>query len=144
LTLRQKRLRLLAIAVAAALIAGSITGTLLTIEDEAWPGRGGLKAVWQISLLFSGYAFLVALPVGGLLSTTLSPALLRFKLASPLPNLVVGSALGLLVHLTVDVSIQERIDAPEDFLGGIIAGGAAGLLWWFAVQRHEKRALLHG
>lgn len=124
--------RLLAVAGVAALIAGSITGTLLTIEDEAWPGRGGLEAVLQISALFTGYAFAVALAAGALLSVTLSPLMAG---RGPIAHLLAGLALGLCVHLLVDVAIGERIDSAEDWLGGTLAGAAAGLLWWLLVQR---------
>jgi hypothetical protein len=125
--------RLLAAAAVAALIAGSITGTLLTIEDEAWPGRGGMKAVLQISALFTGYAFAVAFAAGALLSVTLSPLMAR---RGPLAHLLAGLPLGLGVHVLVDVAIGERIDSAEDWLGGTLAGAAAGPLWWLLVQRH--------
>ncbi len=125
--------RVVAVAAAAALVAGCITGTLLTIEDEAWPERGGLEAVVQISALFTGYAFAVALAVGALLSVTLSPLMAR---RSPLAHLLAGLPLGLGVHLLVDIAIGERIDSAEDWLGGTLAGAAAGPLWWLLVQRH--------
>ncbi|HEX8513703.1 MAG TPA: hypothetical protein VF688_11430 [Allosphingosinicella sp.] len=124
--------RLVAVAAVAALIAGSITGTLLTIEDEAWPGRGGMKAIFQISALFTGYAFAVALAVGALLSVTLSPLMAR---RGPLAHLLAGLPLGLSVHLLVDAAIGERIDSPQDWLGGTLAGAAAGPLWWHVFQR---------
>lgn len=127
----QRGARLLAVAAAAALIAGSITGTLLTIEDEAWPARGGMKAVFQVSALFSGYAFAVALAVGALLSVTLAPLMAR---RGPIAHLLAGLPLGLSVHLLVDVAIGERIDSAEDWLGGTLAGAAAGPLWWHLVQ----------
>src|SRR5688500_11103593 len=130
-------MRVAAVAVVAALIAGSITGTLLTIEDEAWPARGGLKAVLQISALFSAYAFPVALALGALLLVTLSPLMAR---RGPLAHLLAGLPLGLGAHLMVDVSIGERIDSVEDWLGGAAAGAAAGPLWWLLVQRRAKPA----
>lgn len=129
----ERAARLAAVAGAAALIAGSVTGTLLTIEDEAWPGRGGLEAVLQISALFSAYAFAVALAVGALFSATLSPLMAR---RGPFAHLLAGLPLGLSVHLLVDVAIGERIDSAEDWLGGTAAGAAAGPLWWLLVQRH--------
>jgi hypothetical protein len=128
----ERILRLIAVAAAAALIAGPITGTLLTIEDEAWPERGGMKAVLQISVLFTGYAFTVALAAGALLSATLSPLMAR---RGPLAHLLAGLPLGLGVHLLADVAIGERIDSAEDWLGGALAGAAAGPLWWLLVQR---------
>lgn len=124
--------RLLAVAGVAALIAGSITGTLLTIEDEAWPGRGGMKAVFQISVLFTGYAFAVALVVGALLSVTLSPLMAR---RGPFAHLLAGTPLGLGLHFLVDTAIGEPIDSARDWLGGTLAGAAAGPLWWLLVQR---------
>lgn len=135
----QRGVRLLAVAAAAALIAGSITGTLLTIEDEAWPGRGGLKAVLQISALFTGYAFAVALAVGVLLSVTLSSLMAR---RGPFAHLLAGLPIGLGVHLLIDAAIGERIDSVEDWLGGTLGGAAAGPLWWRLVQRRipESRA----
>lgn len=136
--------RLVAVAGAAALVAGCVTGTQLTVEDEAWPARGGLKAVLQMSLLFTGYAFPVALGVGALLSLTLSPLVARAGGAGPGPHLLAGLALGLAVHLLVDVAIGERIDSSEDWLGGTLAGGAAGPLWWFLVQRHLKKESRNG
>jgi hypothetical protein len=126
---------LAAVAAAAALIAGSVTGTLLTIEDEAWPGRGGYEAVFQMSLLFTGYAFAVALSVGVLLSFTLSPLMAR---RGPLAHLLAGLPIGLAVHLLVDAAIGERIDSAEDWVGGTLAGAAAGPLWWLLVQRHFR------
>lgn len=137
----RKWLRLAAAAAVAALIAGTITGTLLTIEDEAWPGRGGMEAVVQMSLLFSGYAFLVALPVGAALAFTLSPLMAAWRVGGPLLHAAIGAAIGLLVHLTVDLGIGERIEEAEDFLGGTLGGAAAALIWWFAVQRHEQKAV---
>jgi hypothetical protein len=134
LTLRQRTVRLAAVAGLAALIAGSVTGTLLTTEDEAWPGRGGMKAVLQISALFSGYAFAVALAVGALLSVTLSPLMAK---RGPLAHLLAGLPLGLSVHLMVDVAIGEHIDSAEDWLGGTLAGAAAGPLWWLLMRRES-------
>jgi hypothetical protein len=125
-------------------IAGSITGTMITIDDEAWPARGGMEAVFQISALFSAYAFIVALPVGLLLWAILTPLMRRERLAGPGPHLVAGLAIGLTVHLLVDLGISERIDEMRDFIGGTLAGGAAGLMWWLAVQRHERRAVQNG
>ena len=130
----------MAIAATAALIAGFVTGTLLTIRDEAWPGRGGMEAIFQTGLLFSAYAFLITLPVGAALAFTLSPLLAGSTLDGPTLHVVIGLALGLLVSLIVDLGIGERIDRAEDFLGGTLAGGAAALLWWFKVQRHEEKA----
>jgi hypothetical protein len=132
--------RLAAIAGAAALITGFVTGTLITIRDEAWPGRGGTETIFQIGFLFSAYAFLIALPLGTALSFTLSPVMAATGLNNPLLHLAIGLLIGLLAHLLVDVGIGERIDRSEDFLGGTLAGGAAGLLWWFFVQRHEEEA----
>lgn len=129
----ERAVRLVAVAAVAALIAGSVTGTLLTIEDEAWPGRGGLKAVLQISALFSAYAFAVALAVGALLAVALSPLMAK---RGPLAHLLAGLPIGLGVHLLVDAAIGERIDSAEDWLGGTLAGAAAGPLWWLLVQRH--------
>lgn len=141
LTARQKWLRLAGAAAVAALIAGTITGTLLTIKDEAWPERGGMEAVVQISLLFSGYAFLLALPIGAALALTLAPLMASRRAGGPLLHAAIGLAIGLLAHLLVDIGIGERIDRPEDFIGGTLAGGAAGLIWWFSVQRHEQKAV---
>ena len=140
MTPAERGARLAAVAGVAALIAGSITGTLLTIEDEAWPGRGGMKAVLQISVLFSAYAFAVALAVGALLSLTLSPLLAKASRPGPFVHLLAGLPLGLGVHLLVDAAIGERIDSAEDWLGGTAAGAAAGPLWWFLVQRHLEKA----
>jgi hypothetical protein len=137
----ERSARLVAVAAVAALIAGSITGTLLTIEDEAWPARGGLTAVLQISALFSAYAFAVALAAGALLTATLSPVMAR---RGPLAHLLAGLPLGLSVHLLVDAAIGERIDSAEDWVGGTLAGGAAGPLWWFLVQRHLEKASRNG
>lgn len=136
MTPAQRGARLLAAAAVAALIAGSITGTLLTVEDEAWPGRGGMKAVFQRSALFTGYAFAVALAVGALLSVTLSRLMAG---RGPLAHLMAGLPIGLGVHLLVDVAIGERIDSAEDWLGGTLAGAAAGPLWWLLVQRRPAR-----
>ena len=130
-----RRLRLAAVAGAAALIAGCITGTLLTIEDEAWPARGGFKAVIQISALFTAYAFPLALAVGALLAVTLSPLLAR---RAPLAHLLAGLPLGLGVHLLVDAAIGERIDSLQDWIGGALAGAAAGPLWWLLCRRHFR------
>lgn len=124
--------RLIAVAAVAAPIAGSITGTFLTVEDEAWPERGGLEAVLQISALFTGYAFAVALAAGALLSVTLSPLMAR---RGPIAHGLASLPLGLGVHLLVDAAIGERIDSPEDWLGGTLAGASAGPLWWLLVQR---------
>jgi hypothetical protein len=132
----ERAARLAAVAGAAALIAGCVTGTLLTIEDEAWPGRGGMKAVLQVSALFTAYAFPVALAAGALLAVTLSPLMAR---RGPLAHLLAGLPLGLGVHLLVDVAIGERIDSAEDWIGGALAGAAAGPLWWLLVQRHVAR-----
>jgi hypothetical protein len=129
----ERAARLIAVAGVSALIAGSITGTLLTIEDEAWPGRGGFKAVLQISALFTGYAFAAALAAGAVLSITLSPLLAR---RGPVAHLLAGLPIGLGVHLLVDSAIGERIDSAEDWLGGTLAGAAAGPMWWLLVQRH--------
>ncbi|HEX8309078.1 MAG TPA: hypothetical protein VF645_11750 [Allosphingosinicella sp.] len=126
--------RLAAVAAVAALIAGCITGTLLTIEDEAWPARGGMKAVVQISALFSAYALPVTLAVGALLAITLSPLMAR---RGPFAHLLAGLPIGLGIHFLVDVAIGERIDSPEDWLGGTAAGAAAGPLWWLLVQRRS-------
>ncbi len=128
----ERAVRLIAVAAVAALIAGSITGTLLTVEDEAWPARGGLEAALRISALFTGYAFAVALAAGALLAATLSPLMARRR---PLAHLFAGLPLGLGLHLLVDVAIGERIDSAEDWLGGTLAGAAAGPLWWLLVQR---------
>ncbi len=128
------------IAAVAALIAGFVTGTLSTIRDEAWPGRGGMEAIFQVGFLFSLYGYLIALPVGALLAFTLSPWMAMTGVDHPLLHLAIGLALGLSINLLVDLGIGERIDRPEDFLGGTLAGGAAGLLWWFYVQRHEEKA----
>ena len=144
MTFEQKVARLIAAAAVAALIAGSMTGTLLVIDDEAWPGRGGMEAVFQISALFSAYAFPVAAPVGVALLWGLSPRMQRPPFANPAAHLGAGLLLGLLVHLAVDLVIGERIDSREDFIGGTLAGGVAGLLWWFSVQRHESRKLSNG
>ena len=144
LSARQRRLRLAGTAAAAALIAGSVTGTLSTMRDEAWPGRGGMEAVFQISLLFSAYCFVVTTAVGILLAGTLSPLMRRPGLGNPGAHFAVGLLVGLAIHLLVDLAIGERIDRAEDFLGGTLAGGAAGLIWWFAVQRHEQKAPSNG
>ncbi len=141
MTLGERAVRLIAVAGVAALVAGSITGTLLTLEDEAWPGRGGIEAVLQISALFTGYAFAVALAAGALLSVTLSPLLAP---RGPVAHLLAGLPLGLGVHLLVDAAIGERIDSAEDWVGGTLAGGAAGPLWWFLVQRHLEKATRNG
>ncbi len=133
----ERGVRLLAVAAIAALIAGSVTGTLLTIEDEAWPGRGGLKAVVQVSILFTGYAFAVALAVGVLLWVGLSPLMAR---RGPLAHGLAGLSVGLGAHLLVDAAIGERIDSAEDWLGGALAGAAAGPSWWLLVQRHFEKA----
>ena len=137
MTRGERGARLVTVAGVAALIAGCITGTLLTVEDEAWPARGGMKAVFQISTLFTGYAFAVALAAGALLSVAVSPLMAR---RGPLAHLLTGLPLGLSVHLLVDVAIGERIDSAEDWLGGTLAGAAAGPLWWFLVQRHLQKA----
>lgn len=132
MTPAERGVRLIAVAAVAALIAGCATGTILTVEDEAWPERGGLEAVLQISALFSGYAFAVALTAGALLSLTLSPLMAG---RGPVAHLLAGLPLGLGVHLLVDVGIGERIDSAEDWLGGTLAGAAAGPLWWLLLQR---------
>ena len=132
MTRSERGARLVAVAAVAALIAGCITGTLLTIEDEAWPERGGMKAIFQISTLFTGYAFAVALAVGALLWITLSPVMAR---RGPLAHLLAGLPMGLGAHLLVDVAIGERINSPQDWIGGTLAGAAAGPLWWLLVQR---------
>ena len=126
--------RLIAVAAVAALIAGSVTGTLVTLEDEAWPGRGGLKAVLQISLLFTGYAFPISLAVGALLAVSLSPLTAK---RGPLGHLLAALPIGLGVHLLIDAAIGERIDSAQDWIGGAAAGAAAGPLWWLLVQRHR-------
>ena len=136
-------MRLVLVAGAAALIAGCIAGTQLTIEDEAWPGRGGLEAVLQISALFTAYAFPIALALGALLSVTLSPLMTRAG-GGFWPCLAAGLALGLAAHLLVDAAIGERIDSSEDWLGGTAGGAVAGALWWFLVQRHLKKASPNG
>ncbi|HEX8308993.1 MAG TPA: hypothetical protein VF645_11320, partial [Allosphingosinicella sp.] len=46
-----------------------------------------------------------------------------------------GLPLGLAVHLLVDTAIGERVDSPRDWIGGTLAGAAAGPLWWLLVQR---------
>lgn len=137
MTLPERAARLAAVAAVAALIAGSITGTLLTVEDEAWPARGGMKAVFQVSALLTGYAFAVALAVGALLAATLSPLMAK---RGPLAHGLAGLPIGLAVHLLVDVAIGERIDSAEDWLGGAVAGATAGPLWWRLVQRHAGRS----
>ena len=91
-----------------------------------------MKAVFQISALFTGYAFAVALAVGALLAVTLSPLLAR---RGPLAHLLAGLPIGLGVHLLVDAAIGERIDSAQDWIGGAAAGAAAGPLWWLLVQR---------
>lgn len=139
-----RRWRVLGIALLAAAIAGSITGTQLTIEDEAWPGRGGYEAVVQISLLFTLYALVVTVPLGALLSATLAPFMARRGLDRPLPHLMVGLATGTAAHLLVDVAIRERIDGAEDFVGGMVAGGVAGLLWWNGSRRDQEKAEENG
>ncbi|HLL31153.1 MAG TPA: hypothetical protein VK403_09180 [Allosphingosinicella sp.] len=135
---------LLVAAGAAALIAGFVTGTQLTLEDEAWPARGGIKGLLQTCALFTAYAFAVALAVGALLAATLSPLIARAGGAGPWTHLLAGLGLGLAVHLLVAAAIGERIDSSEDWLGGTLAGGAAGPLWWFLVQRHLKKASANG
>lgn len=133
----ERALRVAAVAAVAALIAGCVTGTLLTVEDEAWPGRGGIEAVLQISALFSVYAFPVALAAGALLAVTLAPLMER---RGPLAHLLAGLPAGLCVHLLVDAAIGERIDSAEDWLGGSLAGAAAGPLWWLLVRRRLGKA----
>jgi hypothetical protein len=108
---------------------------LLTIEDEAWPARGGFKALIQISALFTAYALPLALAVGSLLAVTLSPLMTR---RGPLAHLLAGLPIGLGVHLLADVAIGERIDSPQDWIGGALAGAAAGPLWWLLAQRHFR------
>jgi hypothetical protein len=136
-----RALRLLAVAGAAAGIAGFIAGTQLTLRDEAWPERGGIEGLLQVCALFTAYAFPVAVAVGALLSVTLSPLMARRgRPGGPLAHVLAGLPLGLGVHLLVDVAIGERIDSAEDWLGGTVAGGAAGPLWWFLVQRHLEKA----
>jgi hypothetical protein len=135
-----RAVRLIAVAGAAAGIAGSIAGTQLTLRDEAWPERGGIEGLLQVCALFTAYAFPVALAVGALLAVTLSPLTARRGPGGPLPHLLAGLPLGLGVHLLVDVAIGERVDSAEDWLGGTVAGGAAGPLWWFLVQRHLEKA----
>ena len=141
---RTRAVRLLAVAGAAALIVGGITGTQLTLEDPVWPERGGIEGLLQTCALFTVYAFAVALAVGALLSVTLSPLMARRGPSGPLAHLLAGIPLGLSVHLLVDVAIGERLDSAEDWLGGTIAGGAAGPLWWFLVQRHLEKAFDNG
>ena len=141
MSLKENAPRLFGVAAVAAVIAGSVTGTLLTIDDEAWPGRGGMKAMFQISALFSAYAFAIALPAGILLSLTLAPAMAR---AGPVAHVVAGLLIGLALHLLVDLAIGERIDAWEDFIGGALAGAAAALLWWATGQRRERRTTSNG
>jgi hypothetical protein len=131
------------VAGAAALIAGSITGTLLTLEDPAWPARGGMKDLLQACALFTAYAFAIATAAGALLSATLSRLMAR-RGAGPLPHLLAGLPLGLGIHLLADVAIAERIDSARDWLGGTLAGAAAGPLWWFLVQRHLEKASSNG
>jgi hypothetical protein len=128
----ERALRVAAVAAVAALVAGCVTGTLLTVEDEAWPGRGGMKAVIQISALFSLYAFPAALAAGALLAVTLAPLMVR---RGPAAHLLAGLPLGVGIHLLVDAAIGERIDSAEDWLGGALAGAAAGPLWWLLVRR---------
>ena len=144
MTSAQKARRLVAIAAVAAVIAGSITGTLLTIDDEAWPARGGIEAVFQISALFSAYAFPIALLVGVLLSLTLFPLMRRGGVDGVGVHVIIGLLIGAAVHLLVDVAINDQIDEVRDVIGGTLAGGAAGLIWWFAVRRHEQRASRNG
>jgi hypothetical protein len=137
LSLRGKVKPLIGVAAVAALIAGCITGTQLTIEDHAWPARGGMEAVVQISILFTLYAFPVALAAGAFAWFALQPLMARAGLDGPISHLAVGLLLGLAVHLLVDLGIRERIDGSEDFAGGAVAGGVAGLLWWLLVRRRE-------
>jgi hypothetical protein len=144
LTAGQRGFRLIATAGAAALIAGFVTGSLLTLQDPAWPGRGGLKGLVQTCALFTFYAFAAALAIGALLSVALSPAMARSGSGGAVLLLLLGLLLGLAAHLAVDLAIGERIDSPEDFLGGTLAGAAAGPLWWFLVQRHLKKAPPNG
>ena len=129
------------VALLAAAVAGVITGTQLTIEDEAWPGRGGVKAVLQMSMLFATYAFAVALPVGLLLWLTLSRAL---KDSGAPAHVLAGAAIGGLVHILVCIAIRERIDGSEDFLGGTAAGAAAGWLWGRVVSRKGREVIANG
>jgi hypothetical protein len=144
LTPAERGVRLLAVAGAAALVAGSVTGTLLTLEDPVWPERGGLEGLLQACALFTAYAFAVALAVGALLAVTLSPLMEKAGRPGPLAHLLASLPLGLGVHLLVDVAIGERVDSAGDWLGGTVAGGAAGPLWWFLVQRHLKKASRNG
>ena len=141
---RRKVYRLIAIAGIAGLIAGFVTGTLFVTGDEAWPARGGMQAVFQVSALFSAYCFLLALAVGALLSISLSPLMLRRGLANARNCVLAGALTGLAVHLLVDVAIREPIDEVQDILAGLLAGAAAGLLWWVGVQRHELKANTNG
>jgi hypothetical protein len=133
--------RVFPIAVVAALVAGTITGTQLTIEDDAWPRRGGLEAVLQISLLFTGYALAVTLPVGLLMGAALDRPMAS---SGPFAHAAVGAAIGCAVHLLVFLAIRERIDGSEDFIGGTIAGAVAGLLWWKLARREQRKAVAHG
>ena len=121
---------------AAALVAGTITGTQVTVEDPVWPERGGIEALVQICLMFTAYGFAVAVAMGVLASVTLAPLMARAGLTGAGPHVAAGLALGLAVHLLVDIAIRERIDGTEDWLGGTIAGAVAGLLWWF-LSRHD-------
>ena len=133
--------RLLAIAGIAAAIAGTVTGTFLVVEDEAWPARGGYEAILQLSTMFTIYALVVTVPLGFALSVTLSPLMRRFGAAE---HLVMGAVIGAAAHLLVDLAIAERVDGLEDFLGGALAGIAAGLLWWFSNRRLQTEARAHG
>ena len=120
------------------MIAGCIAGTQLTIEDPVWPERGGIEALVQICLLFTGYAFVVAVAVGAAASFILPPIMARAGIAGPYAHAAAGLVLGLSVHLLVDLAIRERIDGSEDWLGGTVAGAAAGLLWWFLNRRGRQ------
>lgn len=133
--------RLLAIAAIAAAIAGTVTGTFLVMEDEAWPARGGYKAVLQLSALFTLYALVVTVPLGFALSLMLSPLMRPF---GALEHMLAGTVIGTAAHLVVDLAIAERIDGAEDFLGGALAGATAGLLWWFSNQRHRTEGRVNG
>ena len=135
---------MLLVAGAAALVNGCILGTQMTIEDEAWPARGGIEALIQMWLIFGAYSFIVATAVGALLSVTLSPLMANAGIGGPTLFLCLGLLLGLSIHLLADIAIRERIDSSEDFLGGTVAGGVAGLLWWYSVQRHIQKVRSNG
>ncbi|HEX8402589.1 MAG TPA: hypothetical protein VF628_12900 [Allosphingosinicella sp.] len=139
----QKLLRIFLIAIPVSLSGG----VSFAVESFLWAHVAGADVALndlRIAIPAAIFAIPIAIVAGAVLAVPVPWLLSRLDLNGPVAYLAAGAFFGALAYgmtwVTLGASFLESFSSAT----GVLAGATAGLLWWFAVERHEQEASADG